>query len=189
MVTVAFLWEKLSQPQFYKDLTRKTTVFEGWSWFRFNNLELALGTNLKFHTCVAKGLKLKVRKFRELIRTFLEVPGEKLEGEPFSTKSISSSFFLWVANHDCTNQLKTITSSRSSQYKLPWLHECFCQHGELPWGKGKYSILRTNRKSRQLIKHAKNSYSIVLLVFHKFLYRTYQNGLHQVSRSWGIAVP
>ena len=28
LVTVAFLWEKISQPQFYKDLTRKTTFFE-----------------------------------------------------------------------------------------------------------------------------------------------------------------
>ena len=26
-----FLWEKSSQPQFYKDLTRKTAVFEGLS--------------------------------------------------------------------------------------------------------------------------------------------------------------
>ena len=62
LVTVAFLWEKLSQPQFYKDLTRKTAFFEGWSWFKFNNLRLVLGTNLKFYTSVAKGLKLKVRK-------------------------------------------------------------------------------------------------------------------------------
>ena len=27
LVTLAFLWEKLSQPQFYKDLTRKTAFF------------------------------------------------------------------------------------------------------------------------------------------------------------------
>ena len=32
LVTLAFLWEKLSQPQFYKDLTRFS---EGWSWFKF----------------------------------------------------------------------------------------------------------------------------------------------------------
>ena len=60
LVTVAFLWEKLSQPQFYKDLARKNAFFEGWSWFRFNNLELALDRNLKFYTSVANGLKLKV---------------------------------------------------------------------------------------------------------------------------------
>ena len=78
LVTVAFLWEKLSQPQFYKDLTRKTTFFEGWSCFKFNNLGLALGANLEFYTSVTKRLKLKVGKFRGLIPTFLEVTGKKL---------------------------------------------------------------------------------------------------------------
>ena len=28
LVTLALLWEKLSQPQFYKDLTRRNTFFE-----------------------------------------------------------------------------------------------------------------------------------------------------------------
>ena len=60
LVTAAFLWEKLSQPQFYKDLTRKIAFFEGWSWFKFNNLGLARGANLKFCTSVAKGFKIKV---------------------------------------------------------------------------------------------------------------------------------
>ena len=60
---VWFIWEKLLQPQFYKDLTRKTALFEGCSWFRFNNLGLALGTILKFYASVTKGLTLKVRKF------------------------------------------------------------------------------------------------------------------------------
>ena len=58
---------KLSQPQFYKDLTRKTVFFlfffEGCSWFKFNNLGLALRANLKFYTDAAKALKLKARKF------------------------------------------------------------------------------------------------------------------------------
>ena len=69
---------KLSQDQPYKDLTRKTVFFEGWYWFKFNDLGLALGTNLKFYTSVAKGLKLKVRKFLGLISTFAEVAAEKL---------------------------------------------------------------------------------------------------------------
>ena len=29
LVALVFLWEKLSQPQFYKDLTRKTTFLRG----------------------------------------------------------------------------------------------------------------------------------------------------------------
>ena len=61
-------------------MTRKTASFEGWSWFKFNNLGLALGTNLRFYTSVAKGLKLQVRKFWRLIPTFVEVTGEKLVG-------------------------------------------------------------------------------------------------------------
>ena len=53
LVTPVFLWDKLSWHQFHKDLTRKT-VFEGWSWFKFSNLGLPLGTGLKFYTSVAK---------------------------------------------------------------------------------------------------------------------------------------
>ena len=48
----------------------------------FNNLGLALGTKLKSYTSVAKGLKLKVRKFWGLIPTFVEVTGEKLVKKP-----------------------------------------------------------------------------------------------------------
>ena len=76
LVTLAFVSEKLLQPQFYKDLTRKTAFFKGWSWFEFNNLGLVLGTNFKFYTRLSKGLKLKVRKFWALILTFVEVTGE-----------------------------------------------------------------------------------------------------------------
>ena len=83
LVTVAFLFEKLSQPQFYKDLTRKTVSFERWSWFKFNNLGLALGTNLKFYTSVAKELELKVRKILGIIPMFVEVTEEKLVERAF----------------------------------------------------------------------------------------------------------
>ena len=83
LVTLAFLLEKLSQPQFYKDLTKKTAFFQRWSCFKFNNLGLALGTNLRFYTSVAKGLKPKVRKFWGIISTSAEITGEKLVGGPF----------------------------------------------------------------------------------------------------------
>ena len=70
--------------KFYSiDLTRKTAFFERWSWFKLNNLGLALGTNLKFYASVAKGSKLKVRKFWGLITAFAEVTVEKLAGGPF----------------------------------------------------------------------------------------------------------
>ena len=77
LVTVAFLWEK---PQFYKDLTGKIAFSEEWSWFKFNNLGLELGTNFKFCTSLAKWLKLKVRTFWGSNPTFVEVTGEKLVG-------------------------------------------------------------------------------------------------------------
>ena len=62
LATLSFLWEN--------------DFFEGWSWFKFNNLGLALRANLKFYTSVAKRLQLKVRNFRGLIPTFIQVTGK-----------------------------------------------------------------------------------------------------------------
>ena len=92
--------------------------------------------------------------------------------------------FLCMSDKPRLHQLNIITSSRS-RYKLPWLPEYFHSYGEIPSRKGKYPMLRTNTKPHQLIKHAKISYSIVSLVFPKFLYRTYQNGLNWAPQSWG----
>ena len=39
---------------------QKKQFFEGWSWFKGNNLGLRLGVTVKFYTSVAKVLKLKV---------------------------------------------------------------------------------------------------------------------------------
>ena len=98
--------------------------------------------------------------------------------------SNSSSFFLCVTNHDCTSQ----NLSRLLilvQYKVPWLPECFYLYGEIPSRKGKYPMLTTNTKPHQPIKHAKISYFMLSLVFHKFPYRSSQNGLNRVPQSWG----
>ena len=83
-VTLPVLWEKLLWPLFYKDLTRKTKFLEECSWFKFNNMGLAPSMALKFYTDVAKGLKLKVRKFWELIPTFAEVTGGTLAWGTFA---------------------------------------------------------------------------------------------------------
>ena len=91
LVTLVFLWERLSQPQFYKYLLRETTFFEKWSQFKFNNLALALGTNLKCYSSVAKGLKLNVRKFWRQVSTFAEVTGEKLLTPPLPPLPILNS--------------------------------------------------------------------------------------------------
>ena len=66
-----------------KGLDQKNRFFYEGSWFKFNNLGLVLGTILEFYNSVAKGLKLKVRKFWVLIPTSVEITGEKLVGRPF----------------------------------------------------------------------------------------------------------
>ena len=91
LVTVTFLSKKLSWLQFYKDLTKKAAFFEWLSWFRFNNLGLTLGMNLKFYTRVAKGSKLKVRKYLWLIRACILVcvdSVDNLSNKPQTNKSI-----------------------------------------------------------------------------------------------------
>ena len=59
---------------------QKKQFFKG---FKFNILGLTLGMTLTFYKGVAKGLKLKGRKFWRLIPTFVEVTREKLVEEPF----------------------------------------------------------------------------------------------------------
>ena len=61
-------------------MTRETAFFKGWSWFKVNNSGLALVPKLKFHSSVAKELKLEVRKFWGVISTAVELTGEKLVG-------------------------------------------------------------------------------------------------------------
>ena len=79
---------------------KKTAFFDGWSWFKFNNLGLAQGTKLKFYTSLSKGLKLKVRKFLGLILTFVEVIGKKLVGEgPFCLSPPS-----WIGLKETLNE-------------------------------------------------------------------------------------
>ena len=76
--------EDIITSQFHKNLTRKTTSFEGWFRFKLSNLGLALGMTLKFTTSVEKGSKLKVRRFLSICPKFVEVTGEKLVGGLFA---------------------------------------------------------------------------------------------------------
>ena len=64
-------------------LDQKNHLFEEQSWSKFNNLGLALGIALTFFSSMAKGLKLKVRNFRGLVPTFVEVTREKQVGSLF----------------------------------------------------------------------------------------------------------
>ena len=96
-------------------------------------------------------------------------------------------FFKFLSTRDKPrlHHLKIITSSRSSTVQASLTAWMFSSVRGIPSRKGKYPMLRTNTKLHQLIKHAKISYSIVSLVFRKFLYRTYRNGLNRVPQSWG----
>ena len=68
----AFRCEKSSQPQFYKDLTKKTGLgssFIIWDWHLVHN------KSLKFYASVATGLKLKAWKLCVLFLMFVEIMG------------------------------------------------------------------------------------------------------------------
>ena len=83
LILLAFVESFVESLVFIRIWPEKPLFFEVWSWFKFNNLGLALGTNLKFYTSVIKGLKLKVGRFLGLIPTFVEVTGKKLVGRSF----------------------------------------------------------------------------------------------------------
>ena len=100
-------------------------------------------------------------------------------------EKIHSFKFLCMSRKSQLHQLNIITSSRSSTVQASltaWIFS-FVRGNTIK--EEKYPMLRTNTKPHQLIKHAKISYSIVSLVFRKFSYRTYRNGLNQVPQSWG----
>ena len=123
LVTAAFLWQKLSQPQFSKDLTRKTAFFEGWSWLRLNNLGLALDKNLKFYTSVVKGLKLKVRKFGDNSYVCRSYWGKTVRGGGFlppPSSWIGLKFKKYSVNTKIWNR---IIKNRTIEIKRIWNEE------------------------------------------------------------------
>ena len=86
LIPLAFLSEKLWQPQFYKDLTRKKTIFlkDALRSSSIISNWHTLGMTLIFYTSVGKELKFKVGN---LTLTFVEVTGEKLVGGLFASPS------------------------------------------------------------------------------------------------------
>ena len=93
--------------------------------------------------------------------------------------------FLYMNDKPRLHRLNIATSSRSSTVQASlttWIFS-FVQGNTIK--EGKYPMVRTNTKPHQLIMHVKILYSIVSLVFRKFSYRTYRNGLNQVSQCWG----
>ena len=100
-------------------MTRKTTFYEGWYWFRFNNLGLALIMVLEFYCSMAKRLKLKVRKFWGQIPTFEEVTGENLNNCACQYFSLSHkimstwwsflSILIWAINFIINSVISSFT--------------------------------------------------------------------------------
>ena len=84
--------------------------------------------------------------------------------------------FLSMNEKPWLDQLKIITATRctSISESFHWYKE-----SEIPTKTWKYSVLRTNTKPQQLIKHTKVSYSIASPVFRKFTCGTYRNGLNR----------
>ena len=66
-LTVVFVQKKLSILQFYGYLTIKANPFQAWSRSVSNNLELVLYMTLTFYNSKEKLLKIRVKKFQELI--------------------------------------------------------------------------------------------------------------------------
>ena len=127
-------------------MTRKIAFLEGWSWFKFNNLGLALSANLRFCTSVEKGLKLNVSKFWGPNPTFVEVTEEKLVGGPFCPPPILNRvkgqnfrffmcyFCLTPLRLECSRSRNTasfLTSNRLKKHKN--LHPRSFTNGVKAW--------------------------------------------------------
>ena len=77
--------------------------------------------NFKFYTSVAKGSKLKVRKFWGLVHTFVEVTGEKLVWGPFCPHPPS-----WIGLMPLSSKRRPIYLIRSSFLNVHSLVKSSC---------------------------------------------------------------
>ena len=112
LVTIAFLWEKLSQPHFYEDLTRKTIDFVQYSWLKFINLGLALSMVLNFYTSVVNRSRLTVKKSWGVISNFVEVTRKKLVWASFYTLPLSRKGLI-ILEYDLTDMTAGININKS----------------------------------------------------------------------------
>ena len=99
-------------------MTRKNNFFEGWSWFMFNNLRLALGMILKFYTSLSKGLILTVRKFCGLIPTFAPHPSPPILNRFNITALVIQNLILYILAYFCSMNCFSFTDKGYT--------ECFC---------------------------------------------------------------
>ena len=98
------------------DLTGKK-FFYGSSWFKLNNLGLALCIALKLYTRATEMLKLKVRKFFGLILPLVKVAGEKLLWGSFNPTSWIGSRTV-LCNYSL-NSCSDISKIFAAMFKYP----------------------------------------------------------------------
>ena len=118
-------------------MTRKTTLFEGCSWFKFNNLGLGLGMPMKF--CVAHTLKPKIRKFLRKFSAFVEVTWEKLVERPFRPNP------SWI-------RLTEITKKEQILQIKPWINkEIYISCGKQIKFSGNIVLVKMQCKKEEII--------------------------------------
>ena len=97
-------------------MNQKNPFFEGWSWFKLNNLRMAVGTDLKFYTSEVS----KVWKFLGLIGTFADVRKEKLVGGPFRPPILNRGNFKSFTSFSCQISLIKCLVNRSFKIYNNW---------------------------------------------------------------------
>ena len=81
-------------------MTKKTTFFEGLSWFKFTNLGLALGTALNVYTSATKIVSGPKRRFfweiplKWLLPTYCALPCCKIWGKNLLNRSCDYTFLI-----------------------------------------------------------------------------------------------
>ena len=140
-------------------------IFEGCSWFKFNNLGLALGMALKFYTNVTKDLT--VWKFRGLIPTFVEVAWEKLVGGVFlDQKNPSWANFVQKSKTVCSKRslIQKVIRIQIIQWYCPfYLFELTFLHKFVPRNQNGQFELKIGSKTNSNVKN-----SMVMFIFPVF---------------------
>ena len=90
--------------------------------------------------------------------------------------------FLFVSDKPWIDQLKVITATRAVVVQTSLNFSIGTRKGEYQQKNGN-TLVRTNTKPEQLIKHTKISYYIASLIFCKFLCDAYRNGLNRGTPS------
>ena len=118
------MWPKFGNSSIFMKKVIITNIFVECSWFKFNNLGLTVGMDLKFYTSVAKGLKLKEIKVfggdSNVCRSYREKTGSGPFCSPILNRINGISFRFGPATQALTSVIwyliETIWQSFSSDH-------------------------------------------------------------------------